>query len=94
MKSPRPAPLNATLCPLSPLPLPQSRCDGTSQINEIAQAYDFQSSAPQQGLFSALMWYNATGMYGREGGAPPYILRVNQVRAAAGAPGRCGCVAG
>ncbi len=64
--------------PRAPACCPQARCNGVSEIQEVSQAWDYQDTSAS-GKFNMLMWYNATGRFGDQGGAPPQIVRVNQV---------------
>lgn len=58
-----------------------SRCNGTSnQYNELPLAWDFLNTT-SSGTFNIRMWYNATDMFGDEGGSgggPPQIVRMHQ----------------
>lgn len=56
----------------------QSRCNGTSSINAVLQAWDFGATSNETATFDARMWYNATGRFGTAGNLPTQLLRLNQ----------------
>lgn len=65
--------------PPTPHPFPQARCNGTTQLNEVAQAYDWRDSSPAEGVYNLLVWYNASRRVSTSGYRPTTIVRVNQV---------------
>ena len=55
-------------------PLPQARCTGTSELQQISAAWDFADSS-KDGTFNMRMWYNSTDRFGS---GLTEIIRVNQ----------------
>ena len=60
-----------------------ARCNGTSETNGIAAAYDFGATSAANGVFSMRMWYNATYRYGEKGQQPTQVVRVHAAMNAA-----------
>lgn len=54
----------------------QARCNGTSEINEFTNAWDFSGTDFDTGKYQMRLWYNATGRYPGVGNAPTEIVRV------------------
>lgn len=54
----------------------QSRCNGTSEINEYSNAWDFSGTDFGTGKYQMRFWYNATGRFPGNGQAPTQIVRV------------------
>ena len=54
-----------------------ARCvNGSTQINEYTNAWDFSGTDFEAGRYNMRFWYNATGRYPANGQAPPFIVRV------------------
>jgi ABC-type multidrug transport system ATPase subunit len=55
----------------------QARCyNGSSEINEYTNAWDFSGTDFDAGRYQMRFWYNATGRYPQQGNAPTQIVRV------------------
>ena len=53
-----------------------ARCNGTSAINAVTNAWDFGGTTAAGGVYSLRLWYNATGRYAGDGNAPTALVRV------------------
>jgi hypothetical protein len=55
----------------------QARCEGTAQTNQYTNAWDFGATSAAAGVFSARVWWNATGRYGDGQNTPTQGSRVH-----------------
>lgn len=55
----------------------QARCNGTSVIEGITNAWDFGNTNPAAGQYSMRLWYNGTGRYDDGGNQPTQVVRVH-----------------